>query len=108
MQSERIDSNLWRKISQQVDEGFIELSITYARLYQENPRVFLGCFIKYETIRQACAFIVQAFKKVGAFKECLETGKNFDDWAAKQNVPEKYKRVLSEFVLIIYSITNQK
>jgi len=108
MQSKRIDADIRRKVSEQIDEGFIQLAIMYAKMYQDDPRSFVQCFIKFESIRQVCAFIVKSFKNVGAFEECLQTGKNFDEWSQKQNVPEKYKRVLSEFLLIIYSITNQK
>lgn len=91
-----------------MDEGFIQIAIMYAKMYQDNPRAFIQCFIKFESIRQVCAFIVKSFKNVGAFEECRQSGKNFDEWAQKQNVAEKYKRVLSEFLLIIYSITNQQ
>lgn len=108
MQIERVDPNLWRKVNAEMDEWFVQLAIKYARMYQDDPRVFLQCFVKYESIRQAAAFVVHSFKKVGAFEECLQSGKNFEEWSQKQNVPEKYKRVLSEFLLIIYSITNQK
>lgn len=89
-----------------VDDSMVQVSMQYAKQYQDNPKGFISCFIKYPSVRTNCAFIIQAYKHNGAFKECLQTGKDFTEYANRQPVEEKWKRVLAEVLLIIYSIIN--
>ncbi len=107
MQVERMESDIPRSVGQIFDEGFVELSIKYANLYVENPKAFIESFKKNNSIRMACQQIVGSYKRIGAFKECLESGKNFDEWANRQGLDQAQTKILSETILIIYSITNQ-
>lgn len=93
------------ELSEVINQHMIELSVTWARQYEKNAKNFITCFLKYPSIRFCAAFIVQAYKREGAFKECQATGKDFSDYANKQNLDQKWKRVLAETLLIIYSIT---
>lgn len=90
-----------------VDESMVNLSIEYAELYKANPKNWLTCFVRFPSVRASCAFIVNAYKRNGALAECQATGKDFTEYANKQNIPENFKRVLADMLLIIYSILNQ-
>lgn len=93
--------NLFNEI---MNNSFVELSLTYARAYEENPKNFVKCYIKHKSIRMCCDWIVYTYKYIGAFDECKQIGKDFTDWANRQNVEEKQKQPLADFMLIIYSI----
>lgn len=93
-------------LSEIVDNSMIKLSMTYANQYQTNPKNFISCFLKYQSIRTVCAWIIGTYKHQGIFDECKATGKDFTEYANRQNVPDKWKRVLAEILLIIYSILN--
>jgi len=86
-----------------MNEGFINISLVYASEYSKNGKNFVTCFIKYKSIRLVCEAIVATYKSTGAFQEI--TGKDFTGWANKQPVDDKWKRVLSEMMLIIWGIT---
>jgi len=86
------------------NNSFVELSLTYARCYEKNPKAFIGSYKRYNSIRLVCNWIVYTYKYIGAFDECKALGKDFTDWANRQDVDEKYKPLLAEFMLIIYSI----
>lgn len=43
-------------------------------------------------------------KSIGAFDECLLLGKDFTEWANRQNVKDDQKKPLAELMLVIYSI----
>lgn len=88
------------------NKGCLELSIMYAKEYEVRPKNFLVCFLKYDSIKMACYEIVQIYKKIGAFADCEKLGKDFSEYANKQNIDEKWKRVLAELLLIIWSILN--
>lgn len=87
-------------------ERFTELSIQYARLYQENGKAFIGAFLKYGSVRMACGWILTVYSWTGAMKEVGESGKDFSGWVDKLDLDQKWKRVLSETLLIIYAIKN--
>lgn len=92
-------------VNEETVKTFIDLSIAYAKLYQENPRAFIMSFRKFKSIRMASAFIVTVYRSQGLLKECKEaTGKDFSKYA------EKYfdgptAKVFGEILLIIYAIT---
>ena len=54
-----------------------------------------------------CDWIVYTYKYIGAYDECLALGKDFTEWANRQDVDDKYKKNLAETMLIIYSIIKQ-
>jgi hypothetical protein len=84
------------------NNSFVELSLTYARSYEQNPKAFLNSYKKYNSIRMVCDWIVYTYKYIGAFEECKTLGKDFTDWANRQEVENK--KGLAEFMLIIYAI----
>jgi hypothetical protein len=86
------------------NSSFVELSLTYARSYEKNPKAFINSYKRYNSIRLVCNWIVYTYKYIGAFEECKALGKDFTDWANRQDVDDKYKKGLAEFMLIIYSI----
>ena len=94
------------ELSEVIDNSMIKMSLVYAEQYQRNPVTFINCFLKYPSIKTACAFIIQSYKHTGVFAECLKCGKDFTGYANKQDIPEKWKRVLAEILIIIYSIIN--
>lgn len=89
------------------NNSFVELSLTYARSYEKNPKAFISSYKKYNSIRMVCDWIVYTYKYIGAFDECKLLGKDFSEWANRQDVEDKYKTNLAEFMLIIYSILKQ-
>jgi hypothetical protein len=84
------------------NNSFVELSLTYARSYEQNPKRFLNSYKKFKSIRMVCDWIVYTYKYIGAFEECKSFGKDFTEWANRQDVENK--KGLAEFMLIIYSI----
>jgi len=84
------------------NNSFVELSLTYARSYEQNPKAFLNSYKKYNSIRMVCDWIVYTYKYIGAFEECKTLGKDFTEWANRQDVENK--KGLAEFMLIIYAI----
>ena len=95
------------ELSAIIDDSMIRLSLIYTEKYQNDAKLFITCFIKFASIKTACAFIVQSYKHTGAYKDCLLSGKDFSGYANKQPIETKWKRVLAEVLLIIYSILNQ-
>jgi len=89
-----------------LNEHMVNMSLTYAKEYKQNPKNFLSTYKKYQSVRTGAAFIVQTYKQIGAFEECKESGKDFTEYASKHFNGEE-ARVLAEFLLIIYSIINQ-
>lgn len=89
-----------------INDNFVDMSITYAHEYKANPRNFLNTYKKFASIRMAAAFIVKAYKEIGAFEECKQTGKDFTEYALKYFEGDD-ARLFAEFLLIIYSITNE-
>ena len=95
-----------REVDEIMDNGAFRLSFIYADEYRKNPKNFIVCFIKFQSIKSTCAFIVHTYKRKGVFAELQENGKDFHDYAAKVQVDEKWKKVLEEILLILYSIIN--
>lgn len=92
------------ELSEIINKGFIELSLVYAGIYEKDGKHFVRCFIKYGSIRTCCEAIVNEYKKIGAFDEM--TG-DFTEYANKQPVGDKWKKVLADVLLIIFNIINQ-
>jgi hypothetical protein len=87
-----------------VNNSFVELSLTYAREYEKNPRNFVNCYIKHKSIQMCCNWIVFTYKYIGAFEECKQLGKDFTDWADRQKIKDDQKKPLAELMLVLYSI----
>lgn len=94
------------ELSAITNRTFTEMSITYANLYRSNPKNFITCFLRYQSIRSCSAWIVHTYKQIGAFEECKQTGKDFTGYCDKLKIDQKWKRVLAELLLIIYSLLN--
>jgi hypothetical protein len=80
--------------------------VSYSKLYQENPKAFLNSFIKYDSVKMACEYAVRYCRKSGVLKE-LEGKKDFTEWVDKQPLEEKWKPVMSKFLLILWGVTKQ-
>ena len=91
-----------------LNEGSMALVMTYARQYQENPKNWIQCYLKFQSIRSACKMIVKTFKDSGVFEDCKKCGKDFSEYANKQKLELKWKNVLSEILLIMYSIIHDQ
>ena len=89
------------------NNSFVEISLTYARSYQENPKAFLNCYIKHKSVRVVCKWIVFTYKYIGAFEEVKAQGKDFSTWVSKQNINEQDKKSFNEVLMIIHSIIHQ-
>ena len=44
---------------------FTDLALKYAAVYKDNGFNFINCFLKYKSIRSACAEIVKVMKDEG-------------------------------------------
>ncbi len=86
--------------------SFTELSIVYAKLYNDNPKAFISAFRKFKSIQMASAFIVQTYKATGVMREVYATGKDFSQYA-KKYFDGQTARVFGEILLILYAIINQ-
>jgi hypothetical protein len=86
------------------NHSFVEISLTYARNYEKNPKAFISAYKQYNSIRLVCDWIVYTYKYIGAFDECKALGKDFTEWASRQDVDDKDKTNLANIMLIIYSI----
>ncbi len=83
---------------------FVELSLSYARLYEENPHAFISSYKKFDSIKMACNWITYTYKHIGAFDEVLARGKDISKWIAKQDLTDYQKKDLENILLIIDSI----
>ena len=81
--------------------------ITYSKSYQENPRSFINSFIKYDSIKMACQYVIK-YARVSGILEELEGKNDFSEWAFKQRINEKWKPVLSDLLLIIWGTTKDE
>lgn len=86
---------------------FTALALKYAAVYKANGFNFINCFLKYKSIRSACAEIVKVMKDEGVYQDAEKTGKDFTDYSEKFNLNEKDKKTLAEILLIIYAITTE-
>jgi hypothetical protein len=87
------------------DEYMIELSVIWAKLYQQNPKAFISSFKKYTSIKMASAHLVTTFNRKGIYQDCLSNGKDFTEWVEKQDIERRWKKLFADLLLIIYSIT---
>jgi len=83
---------------------FTDLSVAYARLYQENPKAFIAAFRKFKSVRMACAWIVWAYKAQGIMREVKAYGKDFSQYANKYFDGET-ARMFNEICQILFAIT---
>ena len=55
---------------------FTDLALKYAAVYKANGFNFINCFLKYKSIRSACAEIVKVMKDEGVYQDAIiVTGK---------------------------------
>lgn len=78
--------------------------IYWAERYKENPRHVINCFLKYESIRMSICLITFWARKNGVLKELK--GKDFKEWVGKQNLEEKWKPVMENFLLILWGVNH--
>lgn len=95
------------EVNKIMEDGFLKMACLYAKMYSNDPKTFVSCFLKFQSVRTCCTWIVKSFKDTGSWEDCLLTGKDFTEYANKQALDENGKRVLADTLLIIYSILNQ-
>jgi len=83
---------------------FTDLSVAYAKLYQENPKAFVSAFRKFKSVQMACAWIVWAYKAQGIMREVKAYGKDFSQYANKY-FDGQTARLFNEICQILYAIT---
>lgn len=81
-----------------------KLLIFYANEYKERPKSLISSFLKFDSIKMAATLIIFSCKKNGMLAE-LEGQKDFSDWVGKQNLEERWRPVMSKFLLILWGIT---
>ena len=86
---------------------FTDLALKYAAVYKANGFNFINCFLKYKSIRSACAEIVKVMKDEGVYHEAEKTGKDFTGYAKKIILNEKDEKTLAEILLVIYAIITE-
>src|SRR5688572_30438959 len=84
-----------------LSHDYFGFAVMYAKFYSNNPRNFINCFLKFNSVRMVCDEVVRTLKRDGTFKELKG---DFSQYANKQKIEEKWKPVLAEILLIIYSI----
>ena len=93
-----------------LDDGLLNLGqnclITFSKEYKDNPKAFINSFIKYDSIKMVCEYVIKYARRSGILDE-LEGQKDFTEWAFKQRISEKWKPVLSELLLIIWGTTKE-
>jgi hypothetical protein len=89
------------------NKTFTDLALKYAAIYKANGFNFINCFLKYKSIRSACAEIVKVMKDEGVYQDAEKTGKDFTGYAKKFNLNEKDEKTLAEILLIIYAIITE-
>lgn len=85
-------------------DGMIKLSCLYKDWYVKDGRSFVRCFISDRGVKFISMNIVAEYKKIGAFDDCLKCGKDFVAYANKQDLPDRWKAVLADILLIIYNL----
>lgn len=94
------------KIANQIlNNGFVNLSLEYARLYKLNPKEFINTYKNNKSVKNVCSSIVLAYKSTGMFQQCIElaNGKTFTEYA-KKHTEEQYVESFADILLILYSI----
>ena len=90
------------KILIQAEMNFGEkILVDYAKSYQENPKAWIGCFIKYDSIKMACVYAIDYSRRTGISKAEL---KDFSEWVEKQKIEDKWKPVLNKFLGVLHLI----
>ena len=92
------------QISEIVGSNMIDLGVTWAKLYKLNGKTFINTLVKFQSMRTVAAWVVWAYKYYGIFEDCKLTGKDFTAYCNKLDIDEKFKRVVSELLLIMYFI----
>ena len=94
-----------------LDEPLLNLGknclISYSKSYQENPKAFISSFIKYDSIKLTCQYVIKYARRSGILEE-LKGQKDFSEWVSKQRIEGKWKPVLSELLLIIWGTTKDE
>lgn len=85
-----------------INKHIVDMSLTYAKEYKENPKNFLSTYHKNKSIRTTASFIVSTYKQIGAY----EPKKDFTQYAEKYYSGED-SRVFAEFLSIIHSIITE-
>lgn len=77
----------------------------YVREYQERPKNFITCFLKFKSIRSVCEAIVYVTIRMGLMEEARGKA-DFSEWCGKLELGEKDKGVLNNILVLIYAIKN--
>ena len=93
-----------------LDDGLLNLGqnclITLSKEYKENPKAFINSFIKYDSIKMVCNYVVKYARRSGILEE-LKGKKDFTEWVNKQPINEKWKPLFSDLLLVIWGTTKE-
>lgn len=84
-----------------------KLMFDYAESYKRNPGAFISTFLKFNSFRMACCLVTFSARKNGLLDE-LKGKKDFSQWVEKQDLEDRWKPVLSNVLLIIWGVINEK
>ena len=108
MQKTRTSSDISHRLTEFnniVHKYMIEISISWAREYQRNPKNLISTLKKFKSMRTVAGYIVYSYKYEKIFDECKASGKDFSDYAFANFAPDDAQNI-ADLLLIIYSITN--
>ena len=92
-------------VSEIVSSHMLDLGVLWAKLYKQDGKTFINTLVKFQSMRTTAAWVVWSYKYYGIFEDCRSTGKDFTVYCNKLDIEEKFKRVLSELLLVLYFIT---
>ena len=91
-------------VSEIVSSHMLDIGVLWAKLYKKDGKVFINTLVKFQSMWTVAAWVVWAYKYYGIFEDCKLTGKDFTAYCNKLDIDEKFKRVVSELLLIMYFI----
>lgn len=96
------------KITKEINEIIVRrtepIIVLYANWYKRDPKGLIKSFLNKSSVKMIACLIIFACKKNGLLKE-LEGKKDFSEWVNKQNLEERWKGVMANFLLIIWGVT---
>lgn len=96
------------RITKEVNEIIVSntepILIIYANWYKRDPKGLLREFLNNEGVRMIACLIIFTCRKNGLLGE-LKGKKDFKEWVNKQNLEERWKPVMENFLLILWGCT---
>lgn len=84
-----------------INDSMYDLAAKFAKMYQDDGKNFINCFVKFKGIKMACGFIRAACRK--DWSE-FERGKDFREYCNKFPLTDMEKDLMNDTLKIIYAI----